>query len=138
MNWYKKANNELFEQVTLLAQQLSNEFGANVDLYLTKNQDLKLDSIIVPKDKRQQGIGSRIVQRITDFADGNGLRTILTTGIRDPHVGTTSQSRLKKFYRQFGFLNNKGRNKDFTITEDMFRPNAQTINQENIDSNELV
>ena len=135
MNWYKKAQNQIAEQVTSLAQQLSNEFGSTVDLYLTKQNDLKLDSIIVPKDKRQQGIGSEIVQRINNFADQNGLRTILTTGIRDSHVGTTSQSRLNKFYKQFGFLPNKGRNKDFTITDNMFRP-AVEQNIEN--NNELV
>ena len=30
-------------------------------------------------------------------------------------------SRLKDFYKQFGFVENKGRNKDFTISDSMYR-----------------
>ena len=37
----------------------------------------------------------------------------------------TSQARLKKFYKKFGFVENKGRNKDFEISELMYREPKQ-------------
>jgi len=86
-----------------------------------KNNDLILDMIVVPKDKRKQGIGSKVLEDIVHYADVNNLRILLTTGVRDDFHGTTSTNRLKTFYKKFGFVENKGRNKDFTTSHNMIR-----------------
>jgi hypothetical protein len=49
------------------------------------------------------------------------MKIVLTPGLSDKQHGTTSQSRLIDFYKKFDFVLNKGRNKDFTISELMFR-----------------
>lgn len=90
-------------------------------LFMTNNGDLKLDMIAFNKDKQKQGRGSALMHDLVQWADKKNLRIILTTGVRDPHWGTTSASRLKKFYKRFGFVENKGRNKDFTISGNMYR-----------------
>lgn len=82
---------------------------------------LKLDSIIVRRGNRKEGVGSAVMQEITDYADANGLRIALTPNIKDPVQGTTSRSRLVRFYKRFGFKENKGRSKDFTISAGMIR-----------------
>jgi len=82
---------------------------------------IKLDSIIVNKESRKEGVGSAVMQELTDYADERGLRIALTPGQRDDGQGTTSRSRLVKFYKRFGFKENKGRSKDFTISAGMIR-----------------
>lgn len=84
-------------------------------------EDIKLSSIIVPKDARKQGVGSKAVQDLIDYADTQGKRVTLTPAIKDDFQGTTSSARLKKFYKKFGFVENKGRNKDFKISDSMYR-----------------
>ena len=76
---------------------------------------ITVDSIIISKDKRKDGIGTGIMKDIILYADSIGKRVELTPGLRDDKHGTTSRSRLVKFYKRFGFVENKGRNKDFEI-----------------------
>ena len=83
--------------------------------------DIELNMIAVDKAAQKQGVGSAVMQDITDFADGAGKRVVLTTGVKDPDFGTTSAARLKRFYKRFGFVENKGRNKDFTIKGNLLR-----------------
>ncbi|MDC1446571.1 hypothetical protein N8344_01205, partial [bacterium] len=42
-------------------------------------------------------------------------------GLLDKQHGTTSQSRLRKFYKRFGFIDNKGRNKNYEFRNLMIR-----------------
>lgn len=95
-----------------------------------KGNDLTLDMIVVPKDKRKQGIGSKVLEDITHYADVNGLRTLLTTAVKDAYHGTTSGTRLKTFYKKFGFVDNKGRNKDFTTMHNMIREPKKNVLKE--------
>ena len=104
---------------------LNGKYEADVRLYLTNQGDLKIDNIRVPKEKRKQGIGSAIMNEIVSFADQNGFRLVLTTATKDPYVGTTSSGRLKKFYKRFDFVENKG--KDYSISENMFRMPKQPM-----------
>jgi len=104
-----------------LAKSLEKDFKADVRMYETKDGDIKLDHLVVKKGQRKEGVGSDIMKRITSHADQNGKRILLTTGVKDPHMGTTSGSRLKKFYKRFGFVENRGRNKDFRLSETMYR-----------------
>jgi len=83
--------------------------------------DIKLNMIAVNASEQGQGIGTRIMQDLVALADKQGRRIVLTRGQRDPNFGTTSGARLKRFYKQFGFIENKGRKKDFSISENMYR-----------------
>ena len=109
-----------------LSRELEDKYEGLEDLWLYSLGDsnpntMKLDSIRVAKDARKEGVGSAVMQDITDYADAHGLRIVLTPGQKDDGHGTTSRSRLVKFYKRFGFYENRGRNKDFTISAGMIR-----------------
>lgn len=112
------------EDVSLTAFQNSLKQKYNLqELYLIrKNDDLILDTIIVPKKDRKQGVGSSVLKELCKYADENKLRMLLTAAVKDDFHGTTSNSRLKTFYKRFGFVENKGRNRDFTTRYSMIRP----------------
>jgi len=80
---------------------------------------LQLNDLVVPKEARSSGVGSRFMNDLTDFADSQGRTVTLTP---DKSYGATSVGRLKDFYKRFGFVENKGRNTDFTISDSMCRP----------------
>lgn len=84
--------------------------------------DLRLDSIIVDKAKQGQGSGTKALEDLTRFADAHNKRLTLTPAQKNKEHGTTSSSRLQKFYKRFGFVPNKGRNKDFRVSDLMIRP----------------
>lgn len=91
--------------------------------------DVKLDTIIVKKEHRKAGVGSAVLDDIKDFADKHSKRVILTAGVRDSHWGTTSQSRLDTFYRRNGFVANKGRNKDYSISATHYYDGKSHVNE---------
>lgn len=67
--------------------------------------------------ERGQGSGSRVMQAIADYADANGRVVALTPS--SDFGGKVS--RLREFYKRFGFVENKGKNKDFGTRETMIR-----------------
>ena len=83
-----------------------------------KNKKLNLGRIIVPEGSRGEGIGTRAMQDLVEYADANNLKFTLTPS---KEFGATSVTRLKKFYKQFGFVENKGKNRDFSHKESMYR-----------------
>lgn len=83
-----------------------------------ENGRMELSSIIVPPELRGQGIGSRAMLAITRYADENKLLLALTPST---DLGGSSVKRLQSFYRRFGLVPNRGRNKDFTTSESMIR-----------------
>ena len=101
----------------------------SLSLFLS-GDDLKLNMIAVAKENQGKGAGSEAMRRILAFADENGLRITLTPGLPNDGFGTTSRSRLVKFYKQFGFVENKGRNKDFSISEGMYREPGRKLRQD--------
>lgn len=76
-----------------------------------------INKIIVPKESRGQGIGTLVMNDILKAADDNNALLSLTPSA---DFGG-SVPRLKEFYRNFGFIENKGKNKDFTLSESMYR-----------------
>lgn len=76
-----------------------------------------INKIIVPKESRGDGIGTSIMNDILRAADENNATVSLTPS---SDFGG-SIPRLKKFYGNFGFIENKGKNKDFAISESMYR-----------------
>ena len=72
----------------------------------------------MPKGQRNSGIGSDLIKQLADYADETGSRIVLSPST---DFGGTSVSRLKDFYKKSGFVENKGRNKDFSTHETMYR-----------------
>lgn len=111
------------------ARELSVELEAaypslKLDL-LGSGDRITLSRIVLPKEGRGQGTGTAVMQRITAWADQNGK----TIGLTPSGDFGGSKSRLPGFYKRFGFVENKGKNRDFEISEAMFRVPITTLNQ---------
>ena len=117
----------LFEIATEDLQGFANRLKAKYNLqdlwlYMVSDRDIiKLDSIIVSKQDRKTGVGSSVMQEITDYADKHNLRIALTPAIKGDPGETTSRGRLVRFYKRFGFKENKGRYANYSISAGMIR-----------------
>jgi len=117
---------KILEKNSKLVNTLENvvaplkEKGLTLDIYESKNNPNKLvlSKIEVPKELRKSGVGSNAMQELTGFADKQN-KTITLSPSTD--FGGSSVSRLKDFYKRFGFVENKGRYKDYSISESMYR-----------------
>ena len=96
---------------------LEEKYNSKVELGDYKKY-IYLSRIEVDKETRGLGIGSEIMSEIIDYADYNDKKITLTPST---DYGASSVARLKDFYKKFGFVENKGRNKDFEISQLMYR-----------------
>lgn len=87
-----------------------------IDASVNKN-DINLSRIVVPKEMRNKGVGTQVMEDLSQFADSIGKRITLTPS---SEFGG-SVPKLKTFYKELGFVENKGKNKDFSTREAMYR-----------------
>ena len=107
------------DKIDLFTDKLKEKYGVTLDLSESKSTDIiNLSRIVLPKDDRGKGIGTKVMLDIIKYADENNKRITLTPS---KDFGATSVSRLIDFYKKFAFVENKGRNKDFTIRDSMYR-----------------
>lgn len=102
----------------------------SIDLGLTGSDSssvLTLQKIIVPDSARGTGVGTQAMNEIIAYADANNKRIALTPS---SDFGG-NKKRLIDFYKRFGFVENKGKNKDFEISEAMYRDASEKFNQSN-------
>ena len=99
------------------------ESGVRISPTVSSNGDIRPNVIIVPQKFRKQGIGTSVMQELADIADKQGRRISISPST---DFGGSSVNRLKDFYSRFGFIENKGKNKDFTIRETMYREPSPT------------
>jgi GNAT superfamily N-acetyltransferase len=86
---------------------------------------ITLNDIRIPEGERNAGLGTQAMQELTRYADSKGARIALSPSL---DFGATSLPRLKDFYKRLGFVENKGRNRDFAISESMIRePSSATL-----------
>ena len=88
-----------------------------VSLHGDAKKGYTLSKIEVSGDERNAGQGTKAMQDIVDRMDREGAVIALTP---DDAFGG-NKNRLIKFYKRFGFVPNKGRNKDFRFRETMIR-----------------
>lgn len=93
-----------------------------------KNGVITLSQIIVPQDQRERGVGTSAMQALVEYADRTGQRIALSPSA---DFGG-NKKRLMEFYKRFGFVENKGRNKDFAVSETMIREPQQVLEQRGV------
>ncbi|MEC5161724.1 MULTISPECIES: hypothetical protein [unclassified Janthinobacterium] len=76
-----------------------------------------LSQIIVPDAARGAGKGTAAMQALIDYADAAGKHVVLSPSA---DFGG-NKKRLTAFYKRFGFIENKGKNRAFTTSESMYR-----------------
>lgn len=108
---------------------IKNQYGVELGLKGSPSSNvLSLHKIVVPEAMRNQGTGTKAMQDIINYADSQN-KTIALTPSSD--FGG-NKNRLTGFYKKLGFVENKGRNKDYEISESMYRsPNGRKYNQAN-------
>lgn len=117
MNWYKQTQNQITTKD--IAKKWEQQ-GININI-IEENNIIILDTLVIPLNRRKQGIGTQIMQELINYADQVEKRFELSPGQKGDFKGTTSRGRLVNFYKRFGFIENKGRNKDFIATKEMYR-----------------
>lgn len=104
-----------------LAGQLKLQYPG-LKISLTGTGDVvTLQRIELPAESRNLGTGTAIMQQITSWADANGK----TVALSPSSDFGGNKARLNEFYKRFGFVDNKGRNKDYAISETMYREPKQ-------------
>ena len=97
-----------------LDSNLEKKYGVTLDIY-EYPEYLELHRIVVPKEKRSEGIGTKVMNDIITYAKKNKKDIFLTPS---SDFGG-SKGRLIQFYKSFGFKDNKGGNRDFRSKESM-------------------
>ncbi|MDQ9997467.1 GNAT family N-acetyltransferase [Acinetobacter baumannii] len=110
-------------------KSIKKQYGIELGLKGSPSSNvLSLHKIVVPEAMRNQGTGTNAMQDIIKYADSQN-KTIALTPSSD--FGG-NKNRLTDFYKKLGFVENKGRNKDYEISESMYRaPNGRKYNQAN-------
>ena len=91
----------------------------SVSISLFEGDDtITLSKIVVPQNERGTGLGSKVMVDIVEYADKNNKKIVLTPS---KDYGASSVARLISFYKRFDFVENKGKNKDFSTRETMYR-----------------
>jgi GNAT superfamily N-acetyltransferase len=101
--------------------------GITGDVYENRGV-ITLSRIVVPEGQREQGTGTAALQALVDYADRTGQRVVLSPSA---DFGG-NKKRLMEFYKRFGFVENKGRNKDFAVSETMIREPQQVLEQRGV------
>lgn len=98
------------------AEQIKNKYP-NTEISIQENGDEITLSKIVVKNKGE-GTGTKVMNDLIKYADETRKKILLTPS---KDYGASSVSRLKDFYKRFGFIENKGKFKDFSTRETMYR-----------------
>ena len=97
----------------------------DLDVHLSAYQSVYISKIVVPKEKRNEGMGTEFMRKMAELADEYGV--YLTLSPSNSFGG--SESRLKKFYKRFGFRLNKGRKADHRFMYAMVRDPAHKLRE---------
>lgn len=105
---------QFLEEKTWIAKLKEKYSLLKLNVYEFENK-ISIDLIIV--NSKNQGTGTKVIQEICDYADKNN-KIIICSPSED--FGS-NKKRLINFYKKFGFVENKGTNKDYNIFETMYR-----------------
>lgn len=101
-----------------IEKQLSKKYpDISFNIYESADK-IEVPAIVVKKELRGSGLGTSAMNDLTKYADQTN-KTIELTPSTD--FGGSSVSRLKDFYKRFGFVENSGKNKDFSTRQSMYR-----------------
>lgn len=88
---------------------------------------ITLSQIVVPEAERGKGAGTAAMQQLVQYADAVGKHIVLSPS---SDFGG-NKKRLTAFYKRFGFVENKGRNRAFSTMESMYRTAPGKVLEQN-------
>lgn len=110
---YLKESDDLF----LSFRKEQDSKGVDVSIYGGSKGKAVLSSIKVAKENRGKGLAKSAMNDLIKIADKNKI----VVSLSPTNEWGSSKSRLIDFYKQFGFIENKGKNKDYRISDTMYR-----------------
>lgn len=106
----------LLHMIQNILREKYSEYLKGLDIFENKNS-LILSKIIIKDEFKGQGIGSKIMKDLTNYADAN--RQIIALTPSSDFGG--NKNRLIQFYKTFGFKHNKGQYKHYEFSDSMIR-----------------
>ena len=94
--------------------------GLNIYAYDNGKNVITLSTLRVPKENRNEGIGTSFMEELCAYADRTKKDIELNLGNKEKGE-TTSKNRLIDFYKRFGFVRNFGRTMDYARSCQMYR-----------------
>ena len=82
-----------------------------------RSDELEISMLVLYPSSRGRGIGAQIMRDIVAYADRTRKRILLTPS----PIDGSSKAGLVRFYKTFGFVENKGRRKNFEFRATMYR-----------------
>lgn len=117
------------DELDAFAEEVKARYNLHHFSLSLAGRDIRLGFIWV-RENPGSGVGTKAMEELCAFADKHGARIILTPNAKDEMFGTTSYARLVKFYKRFGFIENRGRKKDFSIQDAMVRNPKGALTEE--------
>jgi GNAT superfamily N-acetyltransferase len=112
--WYRLAQEQDFIQNFISFYE--NKYPG-ITLRITEfDNKIKLDKIEVPKDLRNQGIGTEIITALKEYSQRVSKPIVLNP---EPEKG--KKGALQRFYERNEFVDNAGRRKDYDLTDTFSR-----------------
>jgi len=120
MNWYKKAQlgktpqeEERYRELKILENELESQFpGLDLSMWFYQHGPyIEVAAIKMPTEMQNQGIGHKVMQAIKNKAQEWGIPVVLS-----PEPAPRKKKKLMNFYKDLGFVPNKGRNKDYRLS----------------------
>lgn len=119
MNWYKLSQTqedsnkkEKDAELRNLELQLESKYpGLDLCLWLTYGDYIEVAAIKVPPEMQNKGIGHSVMEVIKDKAREWGVPVVLS-----PEPSPRKKKKLMDFYKDLGFVPNKGRNKNYQLS----------------------
>lgn len=83
-----------------------------VDIFVFENNyKIELSTLRLPKEYQNKGIGSDILKMLQDYS-----KIVQKPIVLSPEADRGKKGALKRFYKNNGFVDNKGRNKDYKLS----------------------
>lgn len=98
-------------------KNIKNKYSEEIEKFNVYEFNGKLSIDLIVMKNKNSGYGTKVMQELCDYADSKNLIMILSPS----NEFGSSKSRLIEFYKRFGFVENKDKNKIFGIFETMYR-----------------
>jgi tRNA nucleotidyltransferase/poly(A) polymerase/GNAT superfamily N-acetyltransferase len=96
------------------------------------NHYIAVDKIFIEKEFRGMGFANEAMEDLFEYADQNNIIVTLTPD----NLWGANKNKLKSWYKSIGFVENKGKKKDFQTMQAMYRLPKSLMN-ENIEASEV-
>lgn len=107
------------EECRMFTEQLKKS-NPNVEFKLIPYKEfIYLDFILIAENCRNAGLGTKFMKQFVALADLVNCPLALTPDIS---YGASDEITLENFYKRFGFINNIGKDRDFSTMQTMIRP----------------